>query len=84
MRSRRKAKADPAKISTQPSNQQPLNITMKRKLTLLALAAAPLWINSCAPAPEYHTVTVHEYTHHTAPAPAPTDDPRAFVPKEKF
>jgi len=55
---------------------------MKLKLSLLAIAALPLWFNSCAPAGEYHTVTVHQVTHRTAPTP--TDDPRAFVPKERF
>jgi hypothetical protein len=55
---------------------------MKLILILLPIAALPLWLNSCEPAAEYHTVTVHQYTHHVAPAPV--DDPRAFVPKEKF
>jgi len=54
---------------------------MKLKLTLLAITALPLWFNSCGPAGEYHTVTVYERVHH---APAPADDPRAFVPKEKW
>ena len=55
---------------------------MKLKLFLLPIAALPLWLNSCQPAAEYHQVTVHQITQHSAPAPV--DDPRAFVPKERF
>jgi len=55
---------------------------MKLKLALLALTALPLWFNSCAPSGEYHTVTVHQRVRHVTPTP--TDDPRAFVPKERF
>jgi hypothetical protein len=56
------------------------SITMKLKLILLAVTALPFWFNSCAPG-EYHSVRVYDRHHHAA---APKDDPRAFVPKERF
>ena len=52
---------------------------MKSKLILLAIASMPIWFNSCAPG-EYHSVRVYERHHHTAVK----DDPRAFIPKERF
>ena len=55
---------------------------MKMQLILLASAVLPLWLNSCQTG-EYHTVTVYERTHHVTKA-APKDDPRAFIPKERF
>lgn len=59
---------------------------MKLKLILLpAVSIMTLWLNSCGPSGEYHTVTVYERTHHVASRPAPPkDDPRAFIPKERF
>ncbi|MEI6675072.1 MAG: hypothetical protein WCO57_07840 [Verrucomicrobiota bacterium] len=57
---------------------------MKLNLILLSIIALPLLLVSCGPPVEYHSVRVYEqeyvaptHTHHS-------NDPRDFVPKEKF
>jgi len=50
------------------------------KLILLSISALALFFNSCAPT-EYHDVTIYEHRH---VAPTTNNDPRAFVPKERF
>jgi len=55
---------------------------MKLKLILLPVIAMSFWLNSCGPSGEYYSVRIYEPGHkHVA---APKDDPRAFVPKERF
>ena len=67
-------------ISTQPNQPNQTN-TMKFKAILLSIIALPFLAASCAPT-EYHSVRVYEH-HRTAPSHH-TDEPRDFVPKEKF
>ena len=50
------------------------------KLILLSISALALFFNSCGPT-EFYDVTVYE---RRAARPATNNDPRAFIPKERF
>ena len=59
---------------------------MKLCIKLLPLIATPLIFGSCA-ATEHHTVRLYEYRQSapkSSPQKAKSDDPRDFVPKQKF
>ncbi|MCW1914786.1 hypothetical protein OJ996_14460 [Luteolibacter sp. GHJ8] len=61
---------------------------MKSICKLLVIAGLPVLFASCGPDTEYHTVRVYEYSKPTPskpkPKPVKSDDPRDFVPKERF
>jgi hypothetical protein len=58
---------------------------MKLYLKLLPVIASPLLFCSCpSTETEYHTVRVIEYRKPAPKPKPPSDNPRDFVPREKF